>query len=96
MELPVGEYDESKYFLSPTFKFEQVICFSFFFFLFSLLISINCYNCIAFFSEGCHIVHWNMSSILFHVPNLVIESVRSRLLRKAASFCLTYVVMICI
>lgn len=26
MDIPVGELDESKYFLSPTFKFEQV-CF---------------------------------------------------------------------
>jgi hypothetical protein len=23
VEIPVGEYDESKYFYSPTFKFEQ-------------------------------------------------------------------------
>lgn len=28
VDIPVGKFDESKYFLSPTFKFEQVSCFS--------------------------------------------------------------------
>lgn len=42
VDIPVGEANESNYYLSPTLKFEQVSCFFCSSFLILLLINVGC------------------------------------------------------